>query len=252
MMPSARVTAAAMAVLGGGGAAACAYYASYVVRSQWLGPTIWRGNRTRPLVALTFDDGPSEDTPRILDVLEASGVRAAFFMIGRQVARHPELARRIVAGGHEVGNHSYSHPIFLYRTARQTRDELARAQEIIADVTGVRPVWSRPPCGVRSRAYFAAAQELGLRTVQWTVAGFDWKRRAAHRIARDVLRGASAGAIVLLHDGDSADRARRRETVEAVPLILDGLRSRALGAAGLTALVDPQAVNSFAPGRLHA
>jgi peptidoglycan/xylan/chitin deacetylase (PgdA/CDA1 family) len=235
-----------------GGAAASAYYAAYVVRSQWLGPTIWRGRRDRPLVALTFDDGPSEDTPRILDVLGESGVRAAFFMIGRQVARHPELARRIVASGHEVGNHSYSHPIFLYRTARQTRDELARTQEIIADVTGVRPVWSRPPCGVRSRAYFAAALELGLRTVQWTVAGFDWKRHPAHRIARDVLRGTGAGAIVLLHDGDSAGREHRRETAAAVPLILEGLRARDLGAAGLTTLVDREADNSFAPGRLHA
>jgi peptidoglycan/xylan/chitin deacetylase (PgdA/CDA1 family) len=251
MMPSAQVTAAGAAVLGVG-AAACAHYATYAVRSQWLGPTIWRGRQDRPLVALTFDDGPAEDTPRILEVLGEAGVRAAFFMIGRQVARHPELARRIVAAGHEVGNHSYSHPIFLYRTARQTRNELSRTQEIIADVTGVRPAWSRPPCGVRSRAYFAAALEMGLRTVQWTVAGFDWKRRPAHRIARDVLRGASAGAIVLLHDGDSADRDHRRETAAAVPLILEGLRARDLGAAALTGLFDLQAVNSFARGRLHA
>jgi peptidoglycan/xylan/chitin deacetylase (PgdA/CDA1 family) len=250
MRPSARVTAAALAVLGGG-VAACAYYASYAVRSQWLGPTIWRGNPTRPLVALTFDDGPSEDTPRILDVLEESGVRAAFFMIGRQVARYPELARRIVAGGHEVGNHSYSHPIFLYRTARQTRDELARTQEIIADVTSARPVWSRPPCGVRSRKYFAAAHELGLRTVQWTVAGFDWKRHASSRIAADVLSGVGAGAIVLLHDGDSRGLARRRETAASLPLILEGLRAKELRACALTALVDPQSVNSLVPGRLH-
>jgi peptidoglycan/xylan/chitin deacetylase (PgdA/CDA1 family) len=222
------------------GGAAAGYYATYAVRSQWLGPTIWRGTDSRRVVTLTFDDGPSEDTPRILDVLDASGARAVFFMIGRQVERYPDIARRIVAAGHEVGNHSYSHPIFLYVTARQTRGELARTQDVIADVTGVRPIWCRPPCGVRTPTYFAASAEHGLRTVQWSVAGFDWTNHRADRIARDVLRSVGPGSIVLLHDGDSAGRSHRRETAAAVPAVLAGLRARRLAATSLASLLQSE------------
>ncbi|PYS76593.1 MAG: hypothetical protein DMF66_13855 [Acidobacteria bacterium] len=108
--------------------AASAYYATYAVRSQWLGPTIWRGRADTASVALTFDDGPSEDTERVLDVLAAHGLHATFFMVGRQVERFPQTARRVADGGHEIGNHSYSHPIYLYRGARETRRQLERAQ----------------------------------------------------------------------------------------------------------------------------
>src|SRR6267143_3490044 len=96
------------------------YHATYAVRSQWLGRTDWRGNGQTAVVALTFDDGPSEDTERILDVLAAHGLRGTFFMVGRNVERFPQTAQRVVAEGHEIGNHSYSHPIFLYRTSRET------------------------------------------------------------------------------------------------------------------------------------
>jgi peptidoglycan/xylan/chitin deacetylase (PgdA/CDA1 family) len=100
--------AAAVAGIAGG------YYATYAVRSQVLGETIWRGKADTNSVALTFDDGPSEDTESILDVLKAYGVKAAFFMIGTQVEKFPEVARRVALEGHEIGNHSLSHPIFLY------------------------------------------------------------------------------------------------------------------------------------------
>src|SRR5439155_25858841 len=157
--------------------AAGVYYATSAVRSQWLGPTDWRGRTDTASVALTFDDGPSEDTERILDVLGAYNLRATFFMLGRQVELFAQIARRVVAEGHDLGNHSYSHPIYLFRSPSETRLQLERAQEIIASVTGARPLFARPPGGVRTAAYFAAARRLGLRTVQWDVAGFDWKKR---------------------------------------------------------------------------
>src|SRR6267143_399562 len=157
-------------------AAAGLYYATFAVRSQWLGRTCWRGRRDTNAVALTFDDGPSPDTERVLDVLAAHNLRATFFMIGRHVELFPQTAKRIVAEGHEIGNHSYSHPIYLYRSPRETRQQLGRAQAIIAATTGVEPKLARPPCGVRTPAYFQAARKLGLRTVQWDVAGFDWKQ----------------------------------------------------------------------------
>jgi peptidoglycan/xylan/chitin deacetylase (PgdA/CDA1 family) len=221
-------------------AGSCAYYATYAVRSQWLGPTAWHGRRDTHSAALTFDDGPSEDTERVLDVLDRLNLRAAFFMIGRHVERFPRVARSVAERGHEIGNHSYSHPIYLYRSGRETRRQVTRAQAVIEDATGVSPRLARPPCGVRTPAYFAAVRELGLRTVQWDVAGFDWMRRSAPEIARAVLEGARAGSIVLLHDGDSEGKRDRRETVAALPFIVEGLRERGLCVAALSELLKDE------------
>lgn len=219
-----------------GGAAM--YYATYGVRSQWLGPTDWHGRRDTNSVALTFDDGPSKDTERILDLLREHNLIASFFTIGCHVESFPGIAQRIFAEGHEIGNHSYSHPIYLYQSARRTREELERAQTVISETIGARPKFARPPCGVRTPAYFAAAQSLGLRTVQWDVAGFDWKRRSANQIAHDVLRRARAGSIILLHDGDSDGRRDRHETVAALPLIIRGLHERRLQIAPLDQMLN--------------
>lgn len=235
MIAAAPMIAGASALIAGGTAAT--YYATYGVRTQWLGPAAWHGRMDTNSVALTFDDGPAEDTERLLDVLAAHDVPATFFMIGKRVQERSHTACRVAAAGHEIGNHSYSHPIYLYRTAAETRDQIARAQEAIATVTGVRPVWSRPPCGVRTPAYFKATREHGLRTVQWTVTGFDWKNRTAADIIRDVVRRASAGSIVLLHDGDSAGKRDRSQTVAAVPGIIEGLRDRGLHITSLRQLL---------------
>ena len=229
------------AALCGGAATGAVYYATYAVRTQWLGPAVWRGRGDVSSVALTFDDGPSPDTERILDILEQCGVGATFFMVCRHVERHPETARRVVACGHDIGNHSYSHPIYLYRRARETYRQLARTQDVISDVTGVRPTWSRPPCGVRTRAYFDAARALGLCTVQWTVSGLDWKRRSPQSIAGRVIEHAAPGSIVLPHDGDSAGKRDRSRTVAALPLIVDGLTRRGLHVSSLTQLIHTPA-----------
>jgi 2,3-diketo-5-methylthio-1-phosphopentane phosphatase len=230
--------------------AAGVYYATAAVRSQWLGPTDWRGRTDTASVALTFDDGPSEDTERILAVLRAYDLKATFFMLGRQVELFPETARRVVAEGHEIGNHSYSHPIYLFRGASATRLQLKRAQEIISTITGRQPRLARPPCGVRTPAYFAAAQALGLRTVQWDVAGFDWKERTGAEIADAVLRDASAGSIILLHDADSALKRDRSATVAALPMIIEGLKTRGLNVVPLTQLLEPPRQRRF--GRRNA
>src|SRR6266850_618756 len=107
------------------------YHATYSVRSQLLGRTDWRGRSDMPAVSLTFDDGPGPDTERILDVLAEHKLCATFFMIGSHVEQFPQTARRIVAAGHEIGNHSYSHPIYLYRSAIETSRQLERAQDVI-------------------------------------------------------------------------------------------------------------------------
>ena len=127
----------------------CVHHATYAVRSQWLGPTDWRGPVDVKSIALTFDDGPADDTARILDHLAALEVRAAFFMLGRQVERHPRIARRIVEEGHEVGNHSYSHPIFLV-PARRTKRVASSSERR-------RSSPRRPACGHGGRGRPAAS-----------------------------------------------------------------------------------------------
>jgi peptidoglycan/xylan/chitin deacetylase (PgdA/CDA1 family) len=160
-------------------------------------------------------------------------LKAAFFMIGRSVERLPHVARRVAEEGHEIGNHSYSHPVYLFRSAAETARQLERAQELIEAATGACPRFARPPCGVRTRAYFRAARRLGLLTVQWDAAGFDWKRIAATEIAERVLKETRAGSIILLHDGDSEGKADRRQTVESLPHIIAGLEARGLRVAPL-------------------
>jgi|ERR1035437_3047471 peptidoglycan/xylan/chitin deacetylase (PgdA/CDA1 family) len=201
------------------------YYAAYGIRSQVFGETIWRGRTDTNAIALTFDDGPGESTPAILDVLKQYQITATFFVVGSQVERYPELARRIAREGHLIGNHSFSHPIFLYRTPHKTRRELAASQEIISRVTGTTPTVARPPCGVRTPAYFSSARRLGLKTVQWTVAGFDWQNIGASDIAANVTKGLAAGSIILLHDGDDKLLNSRVETVRALPIIIEAVRS---------------------------
>lgn len=218
-------------------AAASWYYATYTVRSQWLGRTYWRGRTDTNAVALTFDDGPSPDTECILDVLREHHLSATFFMVGREVESFPGLAQRVLAEGHEVGNHSYSHPVYLFQRASETRDQVRRAQEVIAETTGVRPRLVRPPCGVRTPAYFRATRALGLHTVQWDVAGFDWKRNSPSQIANSVLRKVRPGSIILLHDGDSSGKQDRKNTVEALPLIIKGLELRNLRIAPISQIL---------------
>ncbi|MDQ3817975.1 MAG: polysaccharide deacetylase family protein [Acidobacteriota bacterium] len=215
-----------------------AYYATCAVRSQWLGETFWHGREDTSSVALTFDDGPADDTGAILDLLAERNLKATFFMVGRQVERYPEAARSVLVEGHEVGNHSYSHPVYLYRSARETRSQLRRAQDTIAETTGVEPKFARPPCGVRTPAYFSAAREMNLRTVQWSDAGFDWQKIGAREIARNVLRKVRSGSIILLHDGDSRLKQDRRQTLLSLPFIIEGLRARGLKIAPLSELLS--------------
>lgn len=228
--------------------AAALYYATYAVRSQWLGPSDWRGRTDTSSVALTFDDGPSEDTEELLEVLRRYRTKATFFMLGRQVELFPKIARRVIEEGHEVGNHSYSHPIYLFRGLNETREQLERAQEIITKATGAQPRFARPPGGVRTPAYFAAARQLGLRTVQWSVAGLDWKQRTGTEIAARVLAEAQAGSIILLHDGDSARKRDRSATVAALPIIIEGLQARGLTVVPLPHLLAPERRRRFGRG----
>jgi peptidoglycan/xylan/chitin deacetylase (PgdA/CDA1 family) len=187
----------------GAGVCAAAGFLTWAVRgrsSQVFGPSVWRGPRDRRAVALTFDDGPSEDTPRLLEILDRHRVSATFFQVGANVERLPGVARAVAEAGHTVGNHSYSHPLFSLRSERFITDELSRAQETIERNTGVTPQWFRAPYGVRWFGVGAAQRSLNLMGVMWTVIGYDWKLEA-DAIVKCVAGAVANGAILCLHDG---------------------------------------------------
>jgi peptidoglycan-N-acetylglucosamine deacetylase len=221
------------ALAAGAGLGAAGAFLAWAVRgrsAQVFGPSVWRGNRDRRALALTFDDGPSESTPRILEILERHHVPATFFQIGVNVERLPAVARSVHQAGHEIGNHSYSHPFFCdpraaLRPSQFIERELRRAQEAIGQHAGARPAWFRAPYGVRWFGLSKALERLRLTGVMWSVIGYDWKRPAGAVVDR-VAGHVSPGAIVCLHDGREL-RAKPDigATVEAVrrlvPLLLD-------------------------------
>ena len=190
-----------------------------------FGRSVWRGSPQEPAIALTFDDGPSEATPRLLEILDRHRIPATFFPVGANVARLPAIAREAAAAGHEIGNHSYTHPLLCLRTPGAILDELRRAQETIERHTGRRPAWFRAPFGVRWFGLGRAQRQLGLTGVMWTVIGYDWKRTVDPVVER-IARRVGNGAIVCLHDGrELSVKPDIGVTVEAVrrlvPMLLD-------------------------------
>jgi peptidoglycan-N-acetylglucosamine deacetylase len=183
-----------------GGASAAAAWGSISKTSQLFGPSVYRGPGRRRTIAFTFDDGPSEGTLPLLDYLAKEGVWATFFQCGMNVRRLPDIAGRVAAAGHQLGNHTYSHPKLAFKPREFIDREFSEAQHVIFHETGIAPMVLRAPYGLKWAGMRAVQHRLALLGVMWTVMGFDWKW-PAHRIAKHVLRWASPGGIICLHDG---------------------------------------------------
>lgn len=185
--------------------------------------TIAQVNTTRPQVALTFDDGPHPRlTPRLLDMLAAANAKATFYLIGNRVRQWPQITRRIAEEGHEIGNHSWSHPFLNRYGDGAVLHEIDRTSSAIFDATGRAPITFRPPYG----AFTARQREMlfsqrNLPSILWSVDPRDWRRPGASVVARRILDGTHQGSIVLSHDIQSG-------TVEAMPTVLNGLNARGL------------------------
>lgn len=211
-----------------GGAAGVALMA-WAVRgrsSSVFAPSVHRGVRTRPAIALTFDDGPSESTTDLLAILDRYHAPATFFQCGANVRRLPGVSQETVAAGHEIGNHSDTHPYLCLKHPAEVMGQLARAQDSIEEAAGVRPLLFRAPYGVRGFGLRAAQRRLGLLGVMWTTIGVDWKW-TADRVAARLEHGAANGAILCLHDGRELQaRPDVRVTLRAVERIVPALIDR--------------------------
>lgn len=168
---------------------------------DWLYPGAVR-RTSLPHAVLTFDDGPDpEKTPRILDALAAAGAKAVFFVIGERAQRHPGIVRRIAAEGHEIGNHSWSHPCLVWKGGRRIADEIDRCQAAVADAAGAPPRRARPPYGLKDWRYYRVLRDRGLTPVLWSRNSRDyWGSSPAVLVKR--LSRARPGDVILCHDGD--------------------------------------------------
>jgi peptidoglycan/xylan/chitin deacetylase (PgdA/CDA1 family) len=211
---------------------------------------IWSVSTDKPLAALTFDDGPDPElTPRILEVLAEHGVQATFNVMGWNALRHPDLVRAVVAAGHELGNHTWTHQDLAFQSVSQTRRQLERGREAIEQTAGVRPRLFRPPRGNLTGSAIQSAAELGYDVLLWSVtrgaAGVGTSASVADHLAGTV----APGDVVALHDGIGRGtfhpggsgahelRARRLVEVRALPAAVERLLGRGLRLVTVSALL---------------
>lgn len=207
------------------GAAGVALYNGQVPTAQLYGATVCRVPSASKKLAITFDDGPNPAyTPELMRILERHDAHATFFLIGQWAEREPELIRELVAAGHAVGNHTYTHPTMPAKSAATIREELRRCRAAV-EASGVGftqldgAAMMRPPYGRRLPGTLRTMRAEGYVPVTWSITGWDWlKRTSADKIARRCAKSGD-GDIILLHDGSDIgpayDRSRSIEAAEA-------------------------------------
>lgn len=170
---------------------------------QWLGPVVTRFATPRKEVWLTIDDGPTSDTPAVLDLFDAYGVKATFFVTGVLAERHRPLIEEILRRGHTVANHSHTHPggSFWCSLPGRVAREIDGCNRALASITGAQPRWFRAPVGTKNPAVHPALARRGMRLIGWTARGFDGVRSDPDEIVQRILPNLIPGAIVILHQG---------------------------------------------------
>jgi len=215
---------------------------------------IWSLTTTQPLVAVTFDDGPTpEFTPRILDALAAAGATATFNVMGYNAVEHPDLLRQVVAAGHEIGNHTWTHLDQSQLTPTQTREEIVRCAQAVEDIVG-RPITGfRPPRGELTGAALRICAELGYEVRLWSCTRGPGNSEDPREVARYVGGTPLAGDVLGLHDGIGRGTfspraafaislsARREVEVRALPEALSRLSERGLSIVSVDRMLAAEA-----------
>jgi peptidoglycan/xylan/chitin deacetylase (PgdA/CDA1 family) len=235
------MTAALVTAVTAAAASGLFAHGAFSPNSPLFGRVISRGSRRSRDLYLTFDDGPSPSaTGRILEILDFHQVPAAFFLVGDQVARHPELARLLGSTRHELGNHTMHHRKLHFKGAQFIREELRPADRMITDITGRSPRLFRAPHGFRSPFVTSVVREMEYALFGWTFGVWDSDRPGAEKIRLRTQAKLKPGAIILLHDGDGSDpRGDRSQTAEALPAIIADARDAGYSFKSVRELLPP-------------
>lgn len=198
--------------------------------------------RTAKCVALTFDGGPSEPTPRLLDILKQKQVHATFFLQGKgHTAKFPDTVRRMVAEGNEVGNHTWTHRVLTTLDDKGVRAELQPVQDEIEQITGHKPTLMRPPEGRTDDRVSGIMKDMGLAQILWSVTAKDYQTNDSALITQRVLDQTEQDGVILLHDAYPG-------TIPAVPGIIDALRQRGYTIVTVSQLLAPAVPE---PGKVY-
>lgn len=190
-------------------------------------------------VALTYDDGPSAYTPELLDILNRYQAKASFFVLGSKVSSQAALLKRMVQSGHDVGNHSWSHPDLSRLGASAIHEQLANTNSAITSATGKTPTLARPPYGATSPTVFAQLQSLGLSSIHWSVDTRDWADRNSQIVCNRAVGNTRPGAIILLHD-------IHKTSVDATPCIIETLQKQGYRLVSVSSLLG-----TTTPGQVY-
>lgn len=203
-------------------AVAAAGYQSIAPTGQWYGNTFTGSGRGSKQLALTYDDGPNDPhTFRLLEILAKHEVQATFFLIGHYVQQRPDIVREVAKAGHVIGNHTFNHPLLIFKSVAEVRSELETCQRVLTDAMGEHSNLFRPPFGGRRPAVLRMARRLGLQPVMWNVTGYDWNAPSAEYIERKVTNRICGGDVILLHDGGHLQMgADRSHTVTATDRLI--------------------------------
>lgn len=193
---------------------------SYLVVSNFNHEIITKGDTGKAkLAALTFDDGPDPKyTPQVLEILKKYQAKATFFVVGENCAAYPDIIRQEIKAGHEVENHTYTHPDLVKERAVSTEEEIVRTGQVIESITGRKPCYFRPPKRLFTSETVKIAESNGYQLVLWTIGVEHRKSKTPEKMANRVIKAAKPGIIILAHDG----RLNRTKTVEALPSIIKG------------------------------
>ncbi len=197
---------------------------------------IYRGNAQKPMVALLINVAwGNEYIADLLRILDEGNIKATFFFDGSWVKKQPDLAKLIYSFGHEVGNHAYSHPDLSKFSKEQTIDELKKTNDIIEQTINVRPKWFAPPSGSYNMGTVLVAEQLGMKTILWTVDTIDWKNPEPQGMAKRVLGDIGNGSMILMHPTKS--------TVEGLGTIILGIKEKGYQIGTVSELMDEKRID---------
>ncbi|AVP97029.1 polysaccharide deacetylase [Ahniella affigens] len=216
---------------------------------QVAGVLVARVETEAPMVALTFDDGPNANAlAALLPILAAHGVQATFFVTGAELERHPELGQQLLAAGHELGNHSFSHQRMVFKSAAFVENEIERTDALIRAAGAEGEILFRPPYGAKGITLPRYLERTGRRTIMWDVEPDSKRGKTAtsERITETTLAETRPGSIILLH----VMYPSRQASLAAVPRIIEGLKARGYNFVTVSALLDSTSPTKAQPSAM--